>query len=229
MTTRIFVSGTDTGVGKTFVARAIVRAFVRRGHAPAVAKPVESGAAITAGEPLPADALALLRAARRAEPVDAVCRYRFPDPVSPHLAAARVGVRIEADEILALLRGREAVADLVIAEGAGGLLVPLSDELLYADLVARSGYRLVLVAPNVLGSINASLLTIEAARARRIEIAGVVLNRTPAAELGNAAAIVRHGHVPLLGEIPDCDDPADDDALADLAERHLDLDAISRR
>jgi dethiobiotin synthetase len=226
MKARIFVGGTDTEIGKTIVARAITRALVRRGEQVAVAKPVESGAEIIDGEPTPADAMALLRAARADEPIDAVCRYRFPDPVSPHLAAARAGARIEADPILALLRRRAERAEIVIAEGAGGLLVPLADDLLYADVIASSGFSLLLVAPNVLGTINATLLSIEAARSRRIPIAGVVLNQTPTADLGNAAAIAGHGQVPILGELPTCAEPASDDALAALAEAQLDLDKL---
>lgn len=226
MTARVFVGGTDTEVGKTAVARGIVRALVRRGERVAVAKPVESGAALADGEPVPTDALALLGAARSSAPLGEVCAFSFPDPVSPHLAAARVGARIDEGAILELLRRCERDAAVVIAEGAGGLLVPLADDLLYADVIARSGYRLVVVAPNVLGTINATLLTIEAARARGIDVAGVILNRTPPAELGNAEAIARHGRVKILGQLPTCDAPDDDDALADLAERYVDLEAL---
>jgi len=224
MTPAIFVSGTDTGVGKTVVARAIVRALVRQGVDVVVAKPVESGA-----DPTPADALALRAAACSDDSLDAICPFRFPDPVSPHLAAARVGARIDGEAILALLARLADGHELVVAEGAGGLLVPLADDLLYADVIARSGYRLLVVAPDVLGTINATLLTLEAARARGIEVAGVVLNRTPPADLGNAEAIAAHGRVPILGRLPSCADPDDDDALADLAERNLDLGALRSR
>ena len=102
--------------------------------------------------------------------------------------------------------------------------MPLSDTLLYGDLIAKSGFGLVIVAPNVLGTINATLQTIEAARSRSIEVIGVVLNQTPPTELGNAEAIARHGAVRILGELPTVD-AADTDALADAAERAIDLDA----
>jgi dethiobiotin synthetase len=222
----IFISGTDTEVGKTVVARGIVRALVRRGERVAVSKPVESGAELVDGELLPADAMALLRAARSGQTLDEVCAFRFPDPVSPHLAAANVGASIDGDAIVKLLRRLAERSPVAIAEGAGGLLVPLADDLLYADVIARSGFRLVVVAPNVLGTINATLLTVEAARVRGIEVIGVVLNQTPAAELGNAEAIAAHGRVPILGQLPSADDPEDDDALADLVERYLDLSAL---
>ena len=225
---RIFVSGTDTEVGKTVVTRGIVGALVRRGLDVAAAKPVESGAERIDGRLVPADARALLAASGRDEEIADVCAYCFPDPVSPHLAAARVGERIREAPVLDLLERRSRGADVVVAEGAGGLLVPLSDELLYVDLIARTGFSLVVVSPNVLGAINATLLTIEAARRRGIEVAGVVLNRTPPTELGNAAAIARHGRVRILGELPDAD-IEDGAGLAELAEARIDLDRLVSR
>lgn len=224
MTSRVFVTGTDTEVGKTIVARAITRAAARRGLKVRAIKPVESGAPIVDGRPSPLDARALAEAAEGpgAEPAFA---YGLRDPVSPHLAAARDGVEIEPAPILALLEDAERGADVVIAEGAGGLMVPLSRTLLFADVIARTGYRLVIVAPNVLGTINATLLTIEAARARRIPLAGVILNGTPATDLGNADAIFSFGKTRILGEMPTAKE-LDDESLADLAEAHLDLDQL---
>jgi len=227
VTARLFVTGTGTGVGKTVVARAIAAAWRGRGLRVEALKPVETGVPLMDGNPAPADALALARAAGRVPVAGDLCRVALPDPVSPHLAAARAGVRIDLDQLLAFLRERSAGADAAIAEGAGGLLVPLSDDRLQAELVARLGWPLLVVAPNALGAINATLLTLEAAASRGIPLAGVVLSRTPAADFGNAAAIARHGGVPVLGELPDT--PDDDDALAALAEAHLDLDALLER
>ena len=135
------------------------------------------------------------------------------------------GQTIEEEPILSLLARRREEADVVVAEGAGGLLVPLSDDLLYADLVARSGYRVIIVSPNVLGTINVTLLTVEAARRRDIDVAGVILNRTPPTALGNAEAIARHGQVPVLGEFPDAEG-ADDHQLAELARATIDIDML---
>jgi dethiobiotin synthetase len=221
----IFVTGTDTEVGKTIVTRALVRVLVDTGMRVAALKPVESGAPEIDGRLVPDDASALIRAARSGHDVSDVCAYSFPDPVSPHLAAARVGVTIEKDHILEILKRHRNNFDLIVAEGAGGLMVPLSSTLLYADLIAATGFVTLLVSPNVLGSINATLLTLEAARARGIEIAGVVLNRTPTAKLGNADAISHHGQVRVLGEFPTVDSVSDDE-LADAARRTLDLDSI---
>jgi len=221
----IFVTGTDTEVGKTIVTRALVRALVDTGIRVAALKPVESGAPEIDGRLVPEDASALIRAARSGHNVPDVCAYSFPDPVSPHLAAAREGVTIEQDRILEILERHRNNFDLIVAEGAGGLMVPLSSTLLYADLIAATGFSLLLVSPNVLGTINATLLTLEAARSRGIEVAGVILNRTPPVELGNADAISHHGKVRVLGEFPTVSSDSDD-VLADTARRILDLDSI---
>ncbi len=224
MTRGIFVTGTDTEVGKTIVTRAIVRAAVRRGRSVSALKPVESGVPKVNGAWAPMDATALLAASARDFAISEICPYMFPDPVSPHLAARRVGGSIVSEPILDLLEDHRGRSDLVIAEGAGGLLVPLSDDLLYADLIARTGFELLVVAPNVLGTINATLGTLEAASARGIKVLGVVLNKTPAADLGNGEAIARHGKVEILGEFPTLD--GNDDELASAAESALDLDRI---
>lgn len=221
----IFVTGTDTGVGKTVVTRALVRAFVRRALNVGAVKPVESGADRVGGKIVPPDAAALRKASGKAWRLDAAYAFAFPDPVSPHLAAFRAGETIAADPILDLIERQASESDLVIAEGAGGLLVPLSPSLLYADVIAASGFCLVIVAPNLLGAINHTLLTLEAARSRKIDVAGVILNRTPKADFGNAEAIRHHGRVCILGEFPTFETD-DDDVLASLAEAHLNLDHL---
>jgi dethiobiotin synthetase len=212
-------------VGKTVIARALARAFARRGLAVAAAKPVESGAAFENGRLVPRDAQALREASRFAGPLERLNLYRFEDPVSPHLAASRVDAVIEADPIVGLVRALEGGADVVLVEGAGGLLVPLSDDVLYADVARAIGYPVAIVAENVLGAINHALLTVEAARRRGLAVAGVILNRTPPEELDNGAAIARHGDVRVLGAFPDAS-VGDDDALAEIAEQTLDLDAL---
>jgi len=225
---RFFITGTDTDVGKTVISRALCRAFVRRGLRVAALKPVESGAKQPDGTIRPPDATALLHAVDSAADFSSVCAFAFSDPVSPHLAAARENRVISEADIQSLLT-RHTDADIVVAEGAGGFLVPLRDDLLYADVIARSGFPLIIVAANRLGAINATLLTIEAARSRNIPIAGVILNGTPPSELGNAEAIVLHGGVKLIGCFPAVANLEGDDAdnlLAALAETHLDLNSL---
>ena len=221
-----FISGTNTDVGKTVVSRAIIAALAGTGRTIRGVKPVESGAPLVDGIPRPADAGALTAAAGVSLSPDELCAYSFTTPVSPHLAARIENRRIETQPILEFLAKAEDLAETVIAEGAGGLLVPLNDTLLYADLIAQTGYHLVIVAPNVLGTINATLLSIEAARARNIPIAGVILNGTPETEFDNAAAIAQFGGVPVLGCFPTAE-VLEDSELARLAEQSIDLGAFA--
>ena len=226
LTRRFFVTGTGTDVGKTAVTRALVRALVLQGFSVGVAKPVESGVPRINGVLRPSDALALLRAARCDQPWQQACCYAFEAPVSPHLAAAMEGETIDAAHLHAFVQNAVDDAAIYFAEGAGGLLVPLSDALLYGDFIAQTGFELLIVAPNRLGVINDTLLTIAAARQRGIPIAGGVLNGTSDIPLGNADAISRWGDVPVLGVFPtvDISDVADADALfAAAAKQHLSL------
>jgi dethiobiotin synthetase len=223
----VFITGTGTGVGKTVVTRGVVRALSRGGLAVAALKPVESGFCEAGDDGARSDAALLLGASGLGKTLDDVCAYRLSKPVSPHLAAALDGVRIDPSVLAALLLCADKSADLVIAEGAGGLLVPLADDLLYADFIAMTGYGLVIVAPNALGAIHAALATVEVARARDIEVLGVVLNGTSLTELDNVASIERFGRIRILGVFPTVD-IADDDTLADAAEAHLDLASFSR-
>ena len=217
----IFVTGTNTEVGKTMVTRALARAFVNRGKRVAAVKPVESR-----DDEGPSDTELLLTAARMEVSPKETCAYSFSNPVSPHLASQKEGISIQKEPIYDLVVHWGAKADILLVEGAGGLLVPLSKELLYVDLMVDLNFPVLIVAPNELGAINSKLLTIEAARSRGLDIAGVILNRTEPTGLDNASAIAQHGKVPLLGSLPTVFPLATDDNLAELAETHLDLDCL---
>lgn len=229
---RIFVTGTNTGVGKTVVTRALVRAYSNRGLRVRALKPVESGTIQENGERVPQDAVALRAAAGDRDRLDDICAYAFASPVSPHLAAAREQIAIETKRLLVFLEeDSHRDVDLVVVEGAGGFLVPLSNELLLGDLVAKTGMPLVVVAPDALGTINSVLLTLEAARRRKIPILGVILNRSTDVDFDNAGAIAGHGEAPILGSFPEVDRVLldDDDALAGIAESALDLQQLLER
>lgn len=217
----IFVTGTNTGVGKTVITRALARAALRRGLRPVALKPVESG--VTGGQET--DAACIARAAGRSASTDEYCLYAFSKPVSPHLAARWDNRIVDPERIVQFLMEWSAHADFVIAEGAGGLLVPLTDGVTFGDVIARTDFALLIVAPDVLGTINGTLLTIEAARRRQIPICGVVLNGTGDDSLENGAAVAAFGHVPVLGTFPSLKS-FDDDSLADAAEAALDLDSL---
>jgi len=213
----VFVTGTDTDVGKTVFCRALIRSSVGRGQRVAALKPVESGVILDArGEVVDGDALQLDRATGAPRGHAAVCRRAFAEPVSPHLAARRAGVTIDGDELVAFVRQQAEGFDLAVVEGAGGFLVPLSETFLVADLAAGLALPVIVVARERLGVINATLLTVEALRSRGLQLAGVVLIGDPPPVSDNAASIVRCSGVPLLGRLPTLDPAvlADDDRLA---------------
>lgn len=194
----LFVTATDTGVGKTVLAASLLAALRARGERVAAFKPVVTGTDDPLDPDWPPDD-ALLAAAAGMD-ADDVTTARFGPPVSPHLAAELAGVP-PLDP--ALLRGSfdayAAEADVVIAEGVGGLLVPLAPDYLVRDLAADLGLRLVVAARPALGTINHTLLTLEAARAAGLIVAGVVMTPWPeepsAMEDDNRATIARLGDV----------------------------------
>ncbi|HEX8050036.1 MAG TPA: dethiobiotin synthase [Solirubrobacterales bacterium] len=171
----VFVTGTGTEVGKTVVAAVIARTLAEGGKRVAVFKP-----AVTGLEEEGETDHALLRRASGSQQSDAeIAPYRYEPPASPHLAAARAGEEIDPGRLREAARVAAAGADTIVCEGVGGLLVPLSPTYLVRDLAADLGYPLVVVAPPGLGTINHTLLTLEAARAAGLEVTAVVLNPWP--------------------------------------------------
>jgi dethiobiotin synthetase len=174
----LFITGTGTGVGKTYVACLIARALRQSGKRVGVYKPVASGCELQNGELISPDALSLWTAAGEPETLEAVCPQRFAAPLAPHLAARAEGKRVDAGLLRSGSEFWRASSDLVIVEGAGGLMSPISDDDYNADLAAALGFPLVVVASNELGTINATLQTLIAAATfgEGLRIAGVVLN-----------------------------------------------------
>lgn len=177
--TAIFVTGTDTGAGKTAVTRALARAARAAGLRVRVLKPIETGCERGPdGALVPADALSLAEAAGDGAPVTRLCPYRFALPAAPEVAAAAEGVTIELAPIADALARAAKDADLVLVEGAGGLLVPILPGLDMAGLAARFDLPVIVAARAALGTINHTLLTLEAARARELRVLGVVVSHT---------------------------------------------------
>ena len=192
-----FVTATDTGVGKTFVTAALAAALRARGRDVAVFKPVQSGA--LADDPSGDAAL-----------LGADCVYAFRTPLAPLVAARAERRQIELEPILERARELEREHEILLVEGAGGLLVPLSDDLDVAGLAAALGLPLLIVARAGLGTVNHTLLTIEAARARGLEVAGVVLNGDGDESTDdNPALIEARSSVRVLARIPRLADPSD--------------------
>jgi dethiobiotin synthetase len=172
-----FVTGTDTGVGKTLVAVALTRAFVARGLSTAVMKPVAAGSVATPAGARNDDALELLGASNVAAAYEDVNPCLLATPASPHLAARAEGVSIQAEPILASYRRLADRADVLIVEGAGGWLAPISATATMADLAERLALPVILVVGMRLGCLSHALLTREAIRARGLPFAGWIANK----------------------------------------------------
>ena len=198
----LFVTATDTGVGKTEVACAIVRAARARGEDVVGMKPAQSGHA--PGEA--SDAERLLAAAGGVESLEAICPYTFKAPLAPAIAARVEGRSVSLERILDAACALAARHAAVVVEGAGGLLVPLTDRDTYADLATRLGLPALVVARAGLGTVNHTALTCEALRARRVPLAGIVLNRTAPEDdpsvPHNAAEIERLTGIRVLAVLP---------------------------
>jgi dethiobiotin synthetase len=217
----VFITATDTGVGKTFIACALIRSAVRRGLRVAAMKPCETGD----GD----DGARLLAACARPLDESLVRPYRFPLPASPEVAAQAAGASIDIETIVAAYQSLAQQADLVVVEGAGGLLVPVAPRVLMADIAARLQLPLLVVARASLGTVNHTLLTIEAARARQLGVLGVVLTRASDThgpdENSNPGAIAHRGRTHILGALPHVTDPA---TIDETFERFVLLDDVFR-
>ena len=178
----LFVTGTDTGVGKTVLSAALMLRYPNARYW----KPIQTG---------PDDDTAEVRRLSGGLVRDE--GIRLPDPVSPHLAARRAGTSIDLG---ALLPSRDSDGAVYIVEGAGGVLVPVNDSQTMVDLMVLLGLPVIVAARTTLGTINHTLLTLEALRARSLKIAGVVM--IGEANRENRAAIERYGGVRVLGEMP---------------------------
>lgn len=205
-----FVTGTDTGVGKTLVSCALLHRFAARGKSVIGMKPVAAGA-VRDARGLINDDVALLRAASNVEaPLALVNPYCFEPPIAPHLAAEQAGAVIELELIIEAYRKLCSAADIVIVEGAGGFCVPLNRGEDSADLAQRLGLPVILVVGLRLGCLNHALLTACAIRAHGLTLAGWIANRidpTMAAAGSNVAALAERLSAPLLGDIEFMADP----------------------
>lgn len=180
---RVFVTGTDTDVGKT-----IVSAWLMLHTQARYWKPVQAGLDET-------DEATIRQLTNAGDERIVESVYSLPEPLSPHEAARRAGITIDMDK-LTLPKGK----DPLIVEGAGGLMVPLNDNSLVIDMIVQLGLPAVLVCRTTLGTINHSLLSLEALRARGIAVAGIVLSGPDVPH--NRAAIESYGNVRILGHIP---------------------------
>ncbi len=201
----IFVTGTDTGIGKTLVSTGLLHALAKH-HARVVGmKPVAAGTELINGVLANEDVIALRAATTCNVPPELDNPVLLPDPVSPHIAAARAGIQINIAHLVACHRELMQLADAVVVEGAGGFLVPLSQTETGADLAQALGLPVLLVVGLRLGCLNHALLTAEAIRARGLMLAGWVANHVDASMLAqedNIAYLQQKLQAPLLATIP---------------------------
>ncbi len=201
----VFVTGTDTGVGKTLISAALLHALAARHLRVVGMKPVAAGTQTVNGVEANDDVIALRAASTLRVPPELDNPVLLPDPVSPHIAAARAGVPIDINRLVACYRQLAQLADAVVVEGAGGFHVPLSAAETGADLAQALGLPVVLVVGLRLGCLNHALLTAEAIRARGLTLAGWVANHIDPAMLAqndNLAFLRTRLQAPLLATVP---------------------------
>lgn len=177
----VFVTGTDTGVGKTWVSLGLMAALQAQSWSVVGMKPVSAGCERTRDGLRNEDAILLQRQASVAQPYDRVNPVALEPPVAPHIAAAEAGVRIDLARIEGAFRQLAASADVCVVEGAGGWLVPLNSRHSFADLVERLALPVVLVVAIRLGCLNHALLTVESIERRKLPLVGWVANVLTAA------------------------------------------------
>ncbi|MGH2988892.1 MAG: dethiobiotin synthase [Solirubrobacterales bacterium] len=201
----IFVTGTDTGAGKSVAAAAVCASLAVRGERVAAFKPAVTGLDEPA-DGWPPDHELLASVAGAGQSPNEVAPYRFGPPASPHLAAELAGARIEPRKLLDAARVAAEEADALVVEGVGGLMVPLTPGYLVRDLAIDLALPVVVAARAGLGTINHALLTIDAARSGGLRVAGVVMTPWPAEpsalERSNRETVERLGGVPVTGLRP---------------------------
>lgn len=231
----LFVTGTDTEVGKTLVAGAIADWFRRRGRRVGVLKPVATGCARRREGLVSEDAEFLAHCADARFPLDVICPQRYAEPLAPAIAAERAEQPVDWDAVQRSLRMIGGGSDIMIVEGVGGAMVPLDAKHTVLDLARWLALPAVVVARAGLGTINHTLLTVNALRAAGVTVAGVVVNRYPSdgasiAEESNPRAIERWGKVPVLCIVPN--EPVTPDAKLPkgviAAVEPVDWDAFAR-
>jgi dethiobiotin synthetase len=202
----VFITGTDTGVGKTFFACKLAALLRESGYRVGVMKPAESGCAEQQGELYPQDAILLKEASASQDPLDKICPYQLREPLAPSMAAQRQGITLEFDKLMDVYDEISSGHDITLVEGAGGLMVPLLPSYTYADFARILKLPIIVIAANRLGMINHLLLTLEHARCKGLSVLGYVLNRlesgTSLATETNREALSTLTAVRCAGELP---------------------------
>jgi len=208
MTAGYFITGTDTGVGKTVVAGALAAVLRRRGVDVGVMKPVATGCERRREGLVSPDAEFLAKAADAPEPLEEICPVRFAEPLAPTVAAARAGREVDLHPAWTAWQRLRRAHDVMVVEGIGGALCPVTPRQTAADLARRFNLPVLVVARPGLGTINQTAMTVEVLRSRRLAVAGIVINRynrdtEDVAELTNPDEIQRVTGAAVLGLVPE--------------------------
>jgi len=203
-----FITGTDTGVGKTVLTAALAIVLRQRGRDVGVFKPVASGCVRRREGLVSEDAEFLAKAAEAAEPLEDISPVRFEERLAPTVAAARMGAEVDLAPVWEVWRRLRGAHDILLVEGIGGILCPVTRTMSVADLAKEFALPLLVVARSGLGSINHTALAVEAARSRGLVVAGVVINRynhesPDLAEMTSPDEIRRVTGVEVLGLVPE--------------------------
>jgi len=221
----LFVTGTDTEIGKTFVSSIIVRDLVKAGYRVGVYKPLASDCVSNGRDVQSEDAILLWEAAGQPLELEKVCPQRFQAPLSPHLAARAEGREVDSELVRSGLEAWTGQCDIVVVEGCGGLMSPVDDESYFADIAFEFGYPVIVVVDNRIGAINQALQASITASCFRdgLDMAGIVLNDAQAFEgdtsrKSNFEQIASRSMVPVLTRVrhdaENCDNEVDWMAIA---------------
>ena len=220
MSRAYFITGTDTGVGKTSVAVALLQAAAKHGLSTAAVKPVAAGCEMTVEGLRNDDALQLHQACTLALTYEQINPFALEPAIAPHFAATREGLRLDARGLATHSQSvLDLKADLTVIEGAGGWRVPLNDSETFADIAKRLKVPVILVVDIKLGCLNHALLSAEVIRTDGLKLAGWVANQASGANECHAemvADLERRLACPLVGDLPHCVDPSERTAYLDL-------------
>lgn len=229
-----FITGTDTGVGKTVATACLLSLYRKHRLNVGVMKPIETGVDPQCSSTANSDAKFLMEIAQCEDPLSLISPVRLKTAASPYQAAEIDGCPINIDRIINTFRQLSGKHDHLLVEGVGGLLVPIKPNYLICDLVRDLGLPLLVVSRNALGTLNHTLLTLRAAQQAGVPVRGVILNRCEEGEKdgieqGHADIITELSGVPVLGEIPflgQISEKSFTDELLDELEASLDLSQL---
>lgn len=237
MSKGVFITGTDTGIGKTFVSAALLALLSKSGVDVVPMKPVQSGCVRKGDDLVATDLEFCLKAAGYVPTMQEkmlMCEHKFEHACSPHLASKMAGVEISLERIKDDYVSLSAMHELVIVEGAGGVMVPISSSAMMLDLMLELGLSVILVARAGLGTINHCLLSLKVLKDSGLDVMGVILNEAVdgAAEYivaDNTVVIEKHGDVPVLGCLRHVDNFSESNGV-DVSDKWMDeLNPMVRR